>query len=352
MRTDTHANETRMPCAAVPMEDLKAHLDGELSGMRRYFVGKHLARCASCREEVASLRQFGAEMRDLETAVPSPQLRQRIMANLPEIAPVPSAPVRWKPNPMPRYALAGAFSLLLVIGAFALNRTMNTNPAETTAIAALSTPVVLPNPQISEPKPIVVNTNTPKVILPSDELSEKADQIVAAQEKSREQQERKAWRRWVRQIPELRQTVAHRTMPERVSLTVNPDDTETAVETLRQKVAALGGKLYAVSSGTTQTGVFSNVPSEQLYAVKIPTTQLSRLALALHETGDMHAAVSSKLPAMYRKTGMTAADITKPIEGTPSRFDEKALPAATAKPNPATPPKAKTVFVLVALRNQ
>ena len=322
------------------MEDLKAHLDGELSGMRRYFVGKHLAGCASCREEVAGLRQFGAEMRDLETAVPSPQLRQRIMANLPEMTPVPLAPVRWKPNPIPRYASAGAFSLLLIVGAFALNRTMNATPAQTIANAAPNIPAVSPRLQDSEPKSIVAEAEIPKAALPPDELSEQADQIVAAQEKAREQQERKAWQRWVRQTPGLRQTVALRTMPERVSLRVDDDNSDTAIETLRQKVAALGGKLYAVSNGKGQNGVFSNESSEQLYAVKIPTTQLSGLALVLHETGEMQAAASSKLPLIYRKTGMVAADVAKADDV-----------ASTVAAKPITSSKAKTVFVLLALRN-
>ena len=322
------------------MEDLKAHLDGELSGMRRYFVGKHLAGCASCREEVAGLRQFGAEMRDLETAVPSPQLRQRIMANLPEMTSVPSAPVRWKPNPIPRYASAGAFSLLLIVGAFALNRTMNATPAQTIANAAPNIPAVSPRLQDSEPKSIVAEAEIPKAALPPDELSEQADQIVAAQEKAREQQERKAWQRWVRQTPGLRQTVALRTMPERVSLRVNDGDSDTAIETLRQKIATLGGKLYAVSNGKGQDGVFSNAASEQLYAVKMPTTQLNGLALALHETGEMQAAVSSKLPLIYRKTGMVAADVAKADDV-----------ASTVAAKPITSSKAKTVFVLLALRN-
>lgn len=333
------------------MEDLKAYLDGELSGMRRYFVGRHLTGCVSCREEVAGLRQFGAEMRDSETAVPSPQLRQRILASLPEMAPVSSAPVRWRPNPMPRYASAGAFSLLLVVGAFALNRTMNTTPTQTTAVAAPNIPAVLPTPQNSQTQPIVTETEILKTALPPDELSEQADRIVAAQEKAREQLERKAWQRWVRQTPELRQTVALRTMPERVSLMVDDDNSDTAIETLRQKVAALGGKLYAVSNGKGQNGVFSNESSEQLYAVKIPTTQLSGLALVLHETGEMQAAASSKLPLIYRKTGMVVADAAKPIEETSVRPDEKLLPSVAAKPKPITSSKAKTVFVLLALRN-
>ena len=47
-------------------EDLKAYLDGELPLLRRLAAGRHLARCAACREELAMTRRIGNELRDAD----------------------------------------------------------------------------------------------------------------------------------------------------------------------------------------------------------------------------------------------------------------------------------------------
>ena len=330
------------------MEDLKAYLDGELSKPRRFLVGKHLGRCGACREEVEGLRQFSAEMRDLETAVPSPLLRTRIMASLPDVPPVQSTPVRWKPNPAPRYALASAFCLFVVVGAFAFNAFNKPTPIQNGAGITANLSVLNPPRYASKPQPTITQTSTPQVVVPPDDLSVKADLLVAAEEKAREQQERQAWKHWVRQTPELRQTAAVRTLPERVSLTVASTDTDTAVEALRQKVAALGGKLYLVShSDTAQTvsGVFSNAPAESLYAAKIPTTQVRPFVEALDTAGTI-----STLPKRYRATGAKPSVFVSADSATLKSADPKIKTDSASKVKTPAANKGESIFVLVALR--
>jgi len=69
------------------LPDLKAWLDRELPAHRVLFVRAHLWICPACREEVKWLKRLGEDMRDLERAVPSPRLRARILAALPDTPP-------------------------------------------------------------------------------------------------------------------------------------------------------------------------------------------------------------------------------------------------------------------------
>ena len=300
------------------------------------------------------MRQFGAEMRDLETAVPSPQLRTRIMASLPEMPPVSATPsVRWKPNPAPRYALAGAFSLFVVVGAFAFNR-FNTIAVPQNGVG-IETGVRVSPPlkDNTNSQPIVAETNTTPVVLPPDDLSAKADQMIAAQEKAREQKERHAWRLWVRQTPELRQTAAMHTQPTRVTLSVSHTQTDAAVETLRQKVTALGGKLYSVSNPNREQalpGVFSNASAESLYAAKVPTAQVGSFVEALHAAGTMQTSGLGVMPKLYRESGIASTAFIK-ADGITLKPDgtNPNSPSASKSKLPAAK-HGESLFILIALR--
>jgi hypothetical protein len=110
--------------------NLKAYLDGETSAVRTALVRWHLAQCAECREELRWLRRLGEDMKDIESARPRPELRARILANLPDAPPAPgirvvhARPERARsPRLVPRLALAGGFATLLAFSAvFALHR--------------------------------------------------------------------------------------------------------------------------------------------------------------------------------------------------------------------------------------
>src|SRR5690242_13899491 len=104
-------------------EDLRAYLDGELPPVRRVAMRLHLARCASCREEMTQMEQLSNDLRAGDAASLEPGLRAKILAGLNEAAPEPSAePVKpdrfakWKRRPVMIWATAAT----VVIAWFAL----------------------------------------------------------------------------------------------------------------------------------------------------------------------------------------------------------------------------------------
>jgi hypothetical protein len=354
-------NECPTHCA-LPMEDLKAWVDGELPRLRQWLVTRHVAQCALCRSEAETLRHFGAEMRDLDTALPSPALRQRILASLPDAPPipsVPSVPVRLQPRHAPRFALAGALTLVLGVGAFALNGVWNSRPAAqtNTTVNTRLTPKDDALPAVTPPatNPTLTTQQTPLSAPPTpviepDELSEKANRLVAAQEKAREQAENQAWRRWVKQTPELPRSASLRLPAARIALTVPQAEAENAVEGLRVKVAALGGKLYAVRSASGSTGVFGT-EAESLYAAQLPTTQVKAFADALRTPASTHAPTDPKAPKMLSET-LTALTAFRPDGVTPPKPDEDKKPTTAAKPQTPMTGKTGNVYLLIALRSQ
>jgi hypothetical protein len=63
-------------------DDLKAYIDGELSLLRRIAVVRHLARCASCRMEIAQMSQITEELRRETHEALDPALRAKILSDL------------------------------------------------------------------------------------------------------------------------------------------------------------------------------------------------------------------------------------------------------------------------------
>ncbi len=113
-------------------EDLKAYADGELSALKRWQIRRHLAGCASCRQEVAGLNRVSENISNLPQPTPRPELRARIMASLPAPPPTPARlPVLSWPYHMPaRLSLAVATAALLLVSliAFARYRTAHGVP--------------------------------------------------------------------------------------------------------------------------------------------------------------------------------------------------------------------------------
>jgi hypothetical protein len=118
--------------------NLKAHLDGEMSAVRNWLVRWHLAQCAECREELRWLHRLGEDMKDIESARPRPELRARILANLPSTPPAPGIRVVHSrqdlvrsPQRMPRLALAGGLAMLVLFSAaFAVKRSSDATVAQ------------------------------------------------------------------------------------------------------------------------------------------------------------------------------------------------------------------------------
>jgi anti-sigma factor RsiW len=81
--------------------DLKAYQDGQLPPAPRLAVRWHLARCASCREEITHMENISKELRAEDAGILEPALRARILASIPDGVPeAPDTPAekpkRWR----------------------------------------------------------------------------------------------------------------------------------------------------------------------------------------------------------------------------------------------------------------
>jgi anti-sigma factor RsiW len=95
---------------------LDGYHDGELGRLRRWQVGRHLARCAGCRAELGDRLQLGDWIREV-AAVPEPDLWPGVVARLPSVEPIAAdrqtrAPARrWRPR-LTTPVLGGAFAVV------------------------------------------------------------------------------------------------------------------------------------------------------------------------------------------------------------------------------------------------
>ena len=107
--TPAEHNQTQQP-------NLKAFLDKELPLWRRFAVRLHLARCASCQEEMRVMQQIGQELRGQTIDPLDPGLRSRILATVREMTPERVASV---PSRRPALVWGGtAFAALLLVAFF------------------------------------------------------------------------------------------------------------------------------------------------------------------------------------------------------------------------------------------
>ncbi len=75
------------------VKDLHAYHDGELSGLRRWWVERRIAASPAAQAELARLRELGAALRAQAEQTPAPDLWSAIVLQLPPAAPA-AAPAR------------------------------------------------------------------------------------------------------------------------------------------------------------------------------------------------------------------------------------------------------------------
>lgn len=97
-------------------DHLKAWLDQELRGWRRWQVGRHLRQCLSCQRECENLRAVSARLQALDAPVMPESLRDRIMLVVAQEIQTAPAPER---NPVPMKWAWGLPALLAIGFAFA-----------------------------------------------------------------------------------------------------------------------------------------------------------------------------------------------------------------------------------------
>ena len=96
-------------------EELKAYADGELSGSLRGSVRQHVERCAACGRELDEIQSLSRRLRELDTAVPRPELRSRILSHIPAADIQPARrPVPWWRTPGFAFGLGSAACALLL----------------------------------------------------------------------------------------------------------------------------------------------------------------------------------------------------------------------------------------------
>src|SRR5258708_9818904 len=131
-----------MPICTKITSELKAFVDGELSQSQRANVERHVGECSDCRRELSEIQKISSELKSLDTAVPRPELRGRILA---QIAPLteperPRAQTPFWRNWLPGLALAGAATAVgaAAIIVYATNRNSLSPSASAPARIALS----------------------------------------------------------------------------------------------------------------------------------------------------------------------------------------------------------------------
>jgi len=157
-------------CDAVRVE-LKAYLDGELSALARAGVRRHLEHCARCRAEAAAMEQIGRELRTLDTATPRPELRARILAQLPE-SPAPAERKQpgllWRRPGAAALAFAGAAAMLVLFAVILKNRP-TTVPTTLSEIETLETPT--PATEEAPPTAFAARGNSPTADSPRTRIA-------------------------------------------------------------------------------------------------------------------------------------------------------------------------------------
>ena len=94
-----------------------------LDDIERAQFERHLADCAECRAEVDSLREAAALLPETTTAVPSDALRERVLAGIATVRPLPPLTVETPARRRPRFrpaALVAAAAAVVAIGAGAV----------------------------------------------------------------------------------------------------------------------------------------------------------------------------------------------------------------------------------------
>lgn len=326
-------------------ESLKALLDGELPPWQRIRAGVHLTHCASCRRELQQLRQLAQDIQHLNNARPSPALRQRILAALPEPVPAPT-PVRMPVHRIraQRVALAGAGAFLAGLGALALLRPgtpapverINTPPAPAPAIASNTTP----SPATPGNTPPAPGAAPRTRALPDDSeaFNRRFEALFARRQREREARERQQWQRTLAAHPRLKQlTASNQKPPVSLELRVTPEALPKARQALLIAVQQLGGTTYAPKwhgthpGGTEPNGALRTPGSpENTLLVRVPANRAPQLLKALREIGTItqrpaRASLPLIAPVLPEPPAQPEAERATPLHATPA-------PAPSGKP--------------------
>jgi len=335
-------------------DDLKAWLDGELSAPRVLLVRAHLLFCPACREEITWLRRLGEDMRDLERAVPSPRLRARILAALPDAAPGRPAPSRLVSRPA-RFALATAFGGLCV-AACAAGALIATGafrrPAPAAVVAQQPGPRLAVHAETADP-PAPDNAVHPSPMLDStpDEFNRYANSAVERLEELTAQQKHAAVSR--NRASYASMVVEARTRTDRGPQNAHPipmelavADPDSAADRLKEWARSVGGDAGAPPPGTaSQMTVAPPVittdpripvpaarPRERLVSLRVPKSAITSLEPVLVQVGALRSV--ARKPATGRKH---AAPPIHRTEGPGQHSVAVARPGAPAQ-DPAVKP--------------
>lgn len=74
------------PCTHF-RDDLKAYADGELRGLLRLRVKRHVAHCSACREEIEAMELIRRRLRQNDPNTFTPELKSKILSGIPDGAP-------------------------------------------------------------------------------------------------------------------------------------------------------------------------------------------------------------------------------------------------------------------------
>jgi anti-sigma factor RsiW len=140
--TPTRHSQSRQPM-------LKSFLDRELPLWRQLAVRLHLARCASCREDLRAMRQIGDELRGQAIDPLDPKLKTRILASVQEITPVPTPPMHIR---RPVLIWVGGAAALLLLASVTASRMRFAPMSLSGSSRAADSPAAMSN-SVSEPTP-------------------------------------------------------------------------------------------------------------------------------------------------------------------------------------------------------
>jgi anti-sigma factor RsiW len=330
------------PHAAGIRDDLKGYTDGELSLLRRWQVRRHVSTCAACREEIIALSRVSKEISTLPQPTPRPELRARIMADLPTTPPAPARPqfqLRSLPQPM-RLSLVGTMCALLLFSLYAVAHRRMVQPSGSRAVVS--------SPQLNEPggngiaatngvaapasRPTIVQneaqannqqsyvSNAPHAVasdtMPTSEVltdptSREADHILFEERQS----ELAAAIRHARRLSARQDALvnARRELPaaggapeHTVQLAVV--DVAAARARLSGLVQEVGGTAVspnsviassesgAVSASRHVAGAATSTPSDAVVSIAVPGNQVTRFQNALRQLGTLSSANSATRP--------------------------------------------------------
>ena len=338
------------------LADLKAWLDGELAAPRVWFVRAHLCFCPACREEVKWLKRLGEDMRDLERAVPSPRLRARIMAALPDTPPGRPVPVPARNSYRLRYGATVAFACAcMAFAAIIFNHQAHTRIASAHQTAALNGTVSNSGPRESAP---AERSNRAPLTLPQtvDPNSQEADRMLARWLKDQEfRQSRdiaKNRANWTNLVAKLRAAVHSGRTDEPLHLAVAVPNVQSAESTLTAWAKSVGGSASDSSqSGPGSSAVAPVVPTNEapprstepaeissgrVVTLRVGAAKVAMLEPVLGRLGAWHqtAAAASLRTGGPASSGPAATRSDKPNTGAVVQVDPTQEPGAQIT-NPA-----------------